>query len=86
MPKLLVRDPDAIYTLPSHEQVTKTIGERIKALRLKHRMSQVELSRNIGKKSAAYLAFIEQGQRNISSADLARLAVHLKVKLSYFYP
>ncbi len=85
MPLTYIQSPLANYTLPDAEAVKKQIGESIKELREGTGMSQIELSRNLGKKSATYIALIEQGKRNIAAAELARLAVHLKVDLSYFY-
>lgn len=84
--KQFIRSPDAVYNLPSQASVRKTIGQRVKAARQKHGMSQIELAQNLGKKSAAYIAFVESGQRNISAVDLSRLAVHLGEDLSSFYP
>lgn len=86
MPRALIRDPKANYDLPDPGDIQVVIGQRIRELRKKHRMSQMELARNLGKTSAAYIANIEGGFRNITAADLSRLAHHLKVKLSYFYP
>lgn len=88
MPKVtkFIKDPKANYDLPSDTDIRVTVGTRLRELRKAHRMSQKELAVNIGKNSAAYIAFIESGERRISAVDLALIASHLKVKLSYFYP
>ncbi len=59
MPTIRVfqKDPKANYDLPSHAAITKSIGQNLRRLRKEHRMSQLELAKNIGKKSAAYIAF-----------------------------
>ena len=49
-------------------------------------MSQLELARNVGKSSAAYIAYIEWADETSQATDLTRIATHLKVRLSYFYP
>lgn len=86
MPRILVRDPKANYNLPTDQSIRSTIGAKLRELRKQHGMAQIELAKNIGKKSAAYIAFIESGERNITATDLSRIAFHLKVRLSYFYP
>lgn len=86
MPRALIPSLLANYDLPDESHVRTTIGQRIRELRQKNRMSQIELSQNLGKQSATFIALIEQGKRGIDSADLARLASHMKVSLSYFYP
>ena len=57
------------------------VGENIKRFRLKRGLSQTELAQAIGKKSPAYMAFIEKGQRNININDLLLLSAVLKVKI-----
>lgn len=86
MPKVFIRDPNAQYELPDESAILAVVGPRIRALRKNHGMTQIELSRNIGKESSAYIAMIEDGKRNMRATDLIRLAVHLKVSMSYFYP
>ena len=84
MPKMLVRHPKADYSLPTPDEIRKVLGVRVRQLRKQFNMSQKELAVNIGKHSAAYIAFIETGERNISATDLIRLARHFKVNLSTF--
>ncbi len=68
------------------QDVLARVGSHMRELREKHRMSQLELAHNLGKKSAAYVAMIESGERNMRATDLIRLARHLKVELSLFLP
>lgn len=84
MPKMFVRHPDANYDLPSAAVIRIQIGQRIRQLREKFGMSQIELARNLGKESATYTALIEKGARNIAATELVRLASHFKVDLSFF--
>ena len=78
------KDPTADYNLPDHLTMMTVIGERIRLLRMQHGMSQIELARNLGKQSATYIALIESAKRNITGAELARVAFHFRVELSYF--
>jgi len=58
------------------------LGKRIKELRLQQGLSQSELAEKVGKTSPAYIAFIEAGERNISTMDLMVLAKQLGTKVS----
>ncbi len=60
-----------------NEKRRKEIGKRIKELRKECNLSQIELSNKVGKSSAAYIAFIESGERNITSMDMIILAKEL---------
>ncbi len=86
MPKQLVPDPKARYKLPAKEDVRSIVGQRIRALRKKHKMTQTELAQNLGKKTPVYIGYLEAGNRDMRMTDLVRLAHHLRVDLSYFYP
>lgn len=55
----------------------KTIGENIKRLREKIGLSQEELAQSVGKQTATYIAFIEKGERNITTVDLMAIAKQL---------
>jgi len=86
MPIIKVHSPHADYDLPDADSIKQRIGQRIREQRLLLRMSQEELAKNVGKKTATYIALIEKGTRNISAVDLARIAHHFKIDLSFFYP
>jgi len=58
-------------------QTKKTIGENIKALREKLGFSQEALAQKVGKQTATYIAFIEKGERNITTVDLMSIARQL---------
>ena len=60
-----------------NDQTKKTIGENIKKLREKLGLSQSELAQSIGKQTATYIAFIEKGERNITTVDLMSIAKQL---------
>jgi len=62
-----------------------TIGEKIKKIRIKKGLSQVELARSIGKKTATYIAFIEKDKRNITVKDLIKITESLEVEASVFF-
>lgn len=55
----------------------KTMGKRIRERRDALGLSQLELAQRVGKSSAAYIAFIESGERNITMVDLMVLAKEL---------
>lgn len=59
------------------------IGQRIKERREFLKLSQKELAEKAKKSSAAYIAFIEGGNRSISTLDLMLLAKALGVTVSY---
>lgn len=60
----------------------KALGERIKERRLTLGLSQGELAKSVNKSSPAYIAFIESGERNISTMDLMLLAKQLGTTVS----
>jgi len=51
--------------------------------RVNNRITQQQLARMVGKSSAAYIAFIEAGQRNVSVVDLVAIAAHLQTTVSH---
>jgi len=55
----------------------EVLGKRIKQKREELGISQSELAQSIGKVSAAYIAFVEAGQRNINTTDLMLIAKEL---------
>ena len=60
-----------------NEQTKKNIGENIRKLREKLKLSQSELAKSVGKQTATYIAFIEKGERNITTVDLMAIAKQL---------
>lgn len=62
-----------------HENRKQSLGRRIKKYRLKANLTQLDLGIMIGHYSAAYISFVEKGQRNINAIDLALLAKKLRV-------
>ena len=58
----------------------KLVGAHIWNFRTLAGLTQTELARLTGHKSAAYIAFIEDGKRNITAVDLVQVAYYLKVK------
>lgn len=63
----------------------KQIGEKIKQLRKMRGLTQIQLSRMIGKKTAAYLNFIEKGARNISLVDFINIIRALNITIDFFF-
>lgn len=59
------------------------IGKRIKELRESLGMSQIDLAQQAEKQSATYIALIENGERNVSSADLIKIAKALGTSVSF---
>lgn len=55
----------------------KQIGANIKAIREKIGWSQEQLAQSIGKQTATYIAFIEKGERNVTTVDLMSIAKQL---------
>lgn len=55
----------------------KAIGIKIRQKREALGISQLELAKSVHKKSPAYIAFIESGERNISTMDLMLIAKSL---------
>jgi transcriptional regulator with XRE-family HTH domain len=60
------------------------IGVKIKEIREKGNISQLELAKAIGKESAAYMALIESGRRRVGIEELEKIASYLKTDISYF--
>ncbi|MDD4287499.1 MAG: helix-turn-helix transcriptional regulator [Candidatus Peribacteraceae bacterium] len=66
------------------EQLSKNlIGKRIKERRTELEMSQLELAKHAEKESATYIALIENGDRNVSTADLIKIAEALGTSVSF---
>ena len=63
--------------------VKEIIGETIKVRREFMNMNQVELAEKAGKRSATYIALIEQGKRNVSIYDLIKIAHALGTTVSH---
>jgi transcriptional regulator with XRE-family HTH domain len=63
------------------DNILLNFGQRVKALRLKKKLSQVELA-NKGGFDRNYIGMIERGERNPSLINLQRLADALEVELS----
>jgi|GEM_PF-5620171 len=66
-----------------NQQVKNLIGKRIKDRRDVLGISQIDLARKAEKKSATYIALIENGDRNVSTADLIKIATALGTTVSF---
>jgi len=55
----------------------KKIGENIRSRREAMGLSQEQLAQSVGKQTATYIAFIEKGERNITTVDLMSIAKQL---------
>lgn len=64
--------------------VLKKTGLRIKTLRMERHLTQERLSNDIGM-AQSYLAEVENGKRNVSLANIARIAKGLSVQLSELF-
>lgn len=64
--------------------VLKKTGLRIKTLRMERHLTQERLSNNIGM-AQSYLAEVENGKRNVSLVNIARIAKGLDVQLSELF-
>lgn len=64
--------------------VLKKTGLRIKTLRMERHMTQERLSNDIGM-AQSYLAEVENGKRNVSLVNIARIARGLGVQLSELF-
>ena len=62
----------------------KTIGERIKELRLKNSMSQEEFAEKIGL-DRSYICRIESGQKNLTLETLIKICEGLNVSLKELF-
>ncbi|MBI3304714.1 helix-turn-helix transcriptional regulator [Candidatus Parcubacteria bacterium] len=61
-------------------QISKTLGQNIKRIRLKKRMSQGDICRAIGM-DRSYMSAIEGGKVNVTIAVLEKLANALDVSV-----
>jgi len=61
-------------------QISKTLGQNIKRIRLKKRMSQGDICRAI-EMDRSYMSAIECGKKNITIAVLEKLASALNVSV-----
>ncbi|MDP4007750.1 MAG: helix-turn-helix transcriptional regulator [Candidatus Peregrinibacteria bacterium] len=64
------------------EESKVKLGKRIKSKREELGLSQSELANSVNKSSAAYIAFIEAGDRNVSAMDLMLIAKRLGVTVA----
>lgn len=64
--------------------VLKKTGLRIKTLRMERHLTQERLSNDIGM-AQSYLAEVENGKRNVSLVNIARIAKGLDVQLSKLF-
>lgn len=64
--------------------VLKKTGLRIKTLRMERHLTQERLSNDIGM-AQSYLAEVENGKRNVSLVNIARIAKGLDVQLSELF-
>ena len=62
-------------------EMQKKIGENIKQARILLGLSQKELATEIGKKSSAYIALVENGKHGITVMDLMKLCEALEVTM-----
>lgn len=65
-----------------NDQAKKIIGTNIKFHRKEIGLSQEDLAKKIGKKTATYIAFIEKGERNITTVDLMAISKQLGVTVA----
>ncbi len=59
------------------EDIKKQIGANIRQKREQLGWSQEQLAQSIGKQTATYIAFIEKGERNVTTVDLMAIAKQL---------
>lgn len=62
----------------------KELGKKVKKLRNEHHLTQEELAARVSV-SAAYIGFIEQGQRNPSIKTADKIARALKVGIDELF-
>ena len=67
-----------------NEEVLKTFGKRIKAIRLQKKLRQNEIARRCGFHKSGYNS-IEAGIRNISLVTLYKIAFALEEPVSSFF-
>jgi predicted transcriptional regulator/DNA-binding XRE family transcriptional regulator len=68
---------------PGESRAPKRLGTRVRALRQKEGLTQVELARRLGI-SASYLNLIEHNQRSLTAPLLLKIAEELRVDLQDF--
>lgn len=66
--------------------VNEFIGRQIVEARIIAGMTQGELSKAVGHSSAAYISFIETGERRIKAEDLLKASRVLGQDISFFFP
>ncbi len=64
------------------EDRKKEIGKNIRNTREQLGLSQSQLAEKVGKKSTAFIAYVEAGERNISTLDLLTIARVLETTVS----
>lgn len=62
--------------------VKMLIGKRIRQRREELGLSQIDLAKSAGKKSATYIALIENGDRNVNPTDLLKIAKALSIPVA----
>ena len=60
------------------------VGKKIREIRTKKKISQVELAKKLGKISSTYINLIESGKRKISLENLIQIARSLETDLNFF--
>jgi len=65
------------------QHVKNLMGQRIKERREALGISQVDLAKQAEKQTATYIALIENGDRNVSTADLIKIAKALGTTVSF---
>jgi transcriptional regulator with XRE-family HTH domain len=69
--------------LMDEQHVKNLMGQRIKERREALGISQVDLAKQAEKQTATYIALIENGDRNVSTADLIKIAKALGTTVSF---
>ncbi len=64
------------------DKAKKILGQNIRQKRERLGLSQTELAESVNKSSPAYVAFIEAGERNVSTMDLMLIAKSLGTTVS----
>ena len=67
------------------QQLREQVGERIKLLRKRDDMTQVELGKQLGYNSSGAVSQIERGDKGISREKLMHAAAIFNVPLAVFY-
>ena len=65
--------------MKNDENKANSIGSRIRAERMRHEMSQLELAQAVGFESATAISLIESGSRGVAAETLSIIAKVLKV-------